>query len=133
MTGIAASTAVSTGDYIDMTGYEGAVFTALTGPIVTTGTCTYTLHESSATTSTGSAVTGATVIATTATVGAVLSQVNTIEFTKPIKRYVRLRAVTVTANGTIGGAACRQYGGKKQPPATGTAATAQVVVAGVST
>ncbi len=119
--GQTTTTALDSGDVIDMQGFEGAVFDCVTGLIVTTGTATWSLWESTSTGSTGTAITGASVIATTS--GSTDLQVSSIEIAKPLQRYVHVDVVTATANVTIGGALCRQSGAAKQPPSAGTAAT----------
>lgn len=131
LAGAVAGTSTSTGDIIDMQGYEGAVFNACTGLIVTGGTCVYQVWQSTSTGSTGTALSGATVTATTA--GSTVHQINTIEIAKPLQRYVHLAAITATANVTLGGASVTQYGAKKMPPGTGSNATAPAVVASPTT
>ena len=104
MVPVAAGQATTQGDYVDTEGYETASFIALTGAITTTGTCAYTLVESTSTSSTGSELTAPTVTATTATNATF--QVNILEANSPLQRYIRLKAISATANVVKAGATC---------------------------
>lgn len=123
--GAAAATAIK-GVAIDMSGYEGVLFTVPVGTIVTGAATSIKVQESdtSADDSGFQDLAGSNqTLADTADNTTVY-----VDVVKPLKRYVRLYISRATQNATFGAALALQYGGRKKPAIHGTGVSGELWV-----
>ncbi len=105
-----AGTSTLTTDVLDMTGYEGVMFIALTGDVTDTSVLTLTVKANSAnSTSSPTPVTQKASDAFTASATSADSKVIAVDVYKPTLRYVFAELTRATANAVIGGIIAIQY------------------------
>lgn len=103
-------------DILDMTGYEGIMFIALTGDVSDTSILTLTVkasdtnHVSSPTPITQKATSAFTADGTTGD-----SKVLAVDLFRPVHRYVFASLTRTVANAVIGGIIAIQYTAKTKP------------------
>lgn len=125
-----AATGASTGDSVDMAGFDGALFIGTLGTIAAESV-TLAIHQSSASTSGFAAISGAS---HTSSTGGESDCVQVIDVYRPAKRYLRpivTRPSTDTAE--YGGVVVIRYGARKVPTAhdsTSMSASTGVLVTG---
>ena len=111
----AAQTALTT-DILDMEGFDGVIFIALTGDVTDTSVLGLNVEHGDASGGGDMADTTASA-AYTAGASDADSKVLAVDVYKPLKRYVRGVLTRTTANAVIGGIIAIQYQGRKCPVA----------------
>lgn len=128
----AAQTALTT-DVLDMTGYEGVMFIALTGDVSDTSVLTLTVKANSAnSTSSPTPITQKASDAFTAGATSADSKVIAVDVYKPTLRYVFAELTRTTANAVIGGIIAIQYGPNYMPTTQDASVIASAFGLGVS-
>lgn len=103
-------------DVLDMSGYEGVMFIALTGDVADTSVLTLTVKGNSANSvTTPTPVTQKATDALTAGAATADSKVLMVDVYKPALRYVFGSLTRTTANAIVGGIIAIQYGAKSKP------------------
>lgn len=103
-------------DVLDMSGYEGVMFIALTGDVADTSVLTLTVKGNSANSvTTPTPVTQKATDAFTAGAATADSKVLMVDVYKPALRYVFGSLTRTTANAIVGGIIAIQYGAKSKP------------------
>lgn len=113
---VAAGTSDQTSSVLDMTGYDGVMFVALTGDV--TSTCVLTLTAKGNTANSTSSPTPATLGATdafTADATSADSKLIFVDIYRPTQRYVFAVLSRGTANAVVGGIIAIQYKASKKP------------------
>lgn len=103
-------------DVLDMSGYEGVLFIALTGDVTADSVLTLTAKANSA--NSASSPTPITQKATTAFTAAAAdadSKVLMVDVYKPTLRYVFASLTRTAANAVVGGIIAIQYGASNKP------------------
>lgn len=132
----AAATAAQTElvtDVLDMQGYEGVMFIALTGDVTTSCDLTLTAKGNSAN-STSSPTPVTQKATTTFTAGATNadSKVLMVDVYKPTLRYMFGSLTRTTANAVVGGIIAIQYGARNKPTSQDATVIASAFGLGVS-
>lgn len=112
----AAGTSELVSDVLDMSGYEGVMFIALTGDVTTA--CDLTLTAKGNTANSVSSPTPVTQKATTlfaADGTSADSKVLVVDVYKPVMRYMFASLLRATANAVVGGIIAIQYGANNKP------------------
>ena len=103
-------------DVLDMSGYEGVMFVALTGDVTTASVLTLTVKGNSANSvSSPSPVTQKASDAFTAGASDADSMVIMVDVYKPTLRYVFASLTRTAANAVVGGIIAIQYGANNKP------------------
>lgn len=103
-------------DVLDMTGYEGVMFIALTGDVSDTSVLTLTVKGNTANSvSSPSPVTQKASDAFTAGAATADSKVIMVDVYKPAMRYIFGSLTRTAANAIVGGIIAIQYGAKTKP------------------
>ena len=103
-------------DVLDMTGYEGVMFLALTGDVTATSVLTLTVKGNSANSvTTPTPVTQKATDAFTAGAATADSKVLLVDVYKPALRYVFGSLTRTTADAIVGGIIAIQYNAKTKP------------------
>lgn len=128
----AAQTAV-TSDVLDMSGYDGVMFIALTGDVTATSVLTLTAKANSAN-STGSPtpVTQKATDAFTAGAADADSKALVVDVYRPTLRYVFAELTRTTANAVVGGIIAIQYSAANKPTTQAASVIASAFGLGVS-
>lgn len=117
---------------LDMQGYEGVMFIALTGDVTATSVLTLTAKSNTAnSTSTPTPTTQVGTAAFTAGGTDADSKVLMLDYYKPIDRYVFASLTRTTANAAIGGIIAIQYSGRTRPSAHDVSVIASAFATGV--
>ena len=107
---VAAGTATTNSDSVDMQGFDSVTFCVAIGAIDSTGTVTVKAQQSTDD-STFADLEGSAIAYTDADD----NKLAVLEITTPVDRYVRCVVATATANGTIDGVFAIQTGADKEP------------------
>lgn len=103
-------------DVLDMTGYEGVMFLALTGDVTATSVLTLTVKGNSANSvTTPTPVTQKATDAFTAGAATADSKVLLVDVYKPALRYVFASLTRTTADAIVGGIIAIQYSARSKP------------------
>lgn len=128
----AAQTAV-TSDVLDMSGYDGVMFIALTGDVTATSVLTLTAKANSAnSTSSPTPVTQKATDAFTAGASDADSKALVVDVYKPTLRYVFAELTRTTANAVVGGIIAIQYQAANKPTSHAASVIASAFGLGVS-
>lgn len=128
----AAQTAV-TSDVLDMSGYDGVMFIALTGDVTATSVLTLTAKANSAnSTSSPTPVTQKATDAFTAGASDADSKALVVDVFKPTLRYVFAELTRTTANAVVGGIIAIQYQASNKPTTNDASVIASAFGLGVS-
>lgn len=112
----AAGTTELVSDVLDMTGYEGVMFIALTGDVTDTSVLTLTAKGNTANSvSSPTPVTQKATDAFTAGAATADSKVLMVDVYKPAMRYMFASLTRATANAVIGGIIAIQYNARTKP------------------
>ena len=112
----AAGTTELVSDVLDMTGYEGIMFIALTGDVTDTSVLTLTAKGNTANSvSSPTPVTQKATDAFTADATSADSKVLMVDVYKPAMRYMFASLTRATANAVVGGIIAIQYDAKTKP------------------
>jgi len=132
----AAATAAQTElvtDVLDMQGYEGVVFIALTGDVTATSVLTLTVKGNSANSvSTPTPIAQKASDAFTAGATDADSKVIMVDVYKPTLRYMFASLTRTTANAVVGGIIAIQYGAHNKPTSHDASVIASAFGLGVS-
>lgn len=111
----AAQTAVNS-SIIDMQGFDGVLFLAMTGDVSDTSVLTLKAEQNTANSTSGMAALGG---AATFTAGATSAdnKVLALDVFKPTERYLRAVLTRGTANAAVDGIIAIQYGAQNKPTA----------------
>lgn len=124
----AATTAVNS-SIIDMSGWDGVVFVAVTGPLTSTSVLTLAAQESTANSTGGmAAIAGGATPAYTAAGTETLNSF-IVEVYRPQQRYLRAVLTRATANAVVDTIIAIQYCGTKLPPTLDATVLAAAFVA----
>jgi len=111
-----AGTGESTGDMIDMSGFESCLLLLHLGLATSTAVVTLTAKQGATTTSTGAAtLAGTTCTVTETTAGVADNQILAMDIVNPTDRYIWPIVTITTANCVIDGITAIQYGAKAAP------------------
>lgn len=128
----AAQTAV-TSDVLDMSGYDGVMFIALTGDVTATSVLTLTAKANSAnSTSSPTPVTQKATDAFTAGASDADSKALVVDVYRPTLRYVFAELTRTTANAVVGGIIAIQYSAANKPTSQAASVIASAFGLGVS-
>lgn len=128
----AAQTAV-TSDVLDMSGYDGVMFIALTGDVTATSVLTLTAKANSAnSTSSPTPVTQKATDAFTAGAADADSKALVVDVYRPTLRYVFAELTRTTANAVVGGIIAIQYSAANKPTTQAASVIASAFGLGVS-
>lgn len=128
----AAQTAV-TSSVLDMSGYDGVLFIALTGDVTATSVLTLTAKGNSAnSTISPTPVTQKATDAFTAAASDADSKALVVDVYKPTLRYVFAELTRTTANAVVGGIIAIQYGASNKPTSHDASVIASAFGLGVS-
>lgn len=128
----AAQTAV-TSDVLDMSGYDGVMFIALTGDVTATSVLTLTAKANSAnSTSSPTPVTQKATDAFTAGASDADSKALVVDVYRPTLRYVFAELTRTTANAVVGGIVAIQYSAANKPTSQAASVIASAFGLGVS-
>lgn len=128
----AAQTAV-TSDVLDMSGYDGVMFIALTGDVTATSVLTLTVKANSAnSTSSPTPVTQKATDAFTAGASDADSKALVVDVYRPTLRYVFAELTRTTANAVVGGIIAIQYSAANKPTTQAASVIASAFGLGVS-
>lgn len=128
----AAQTAV-TSDVLDMSGYDGVMFIALTGDVTATSVLTLTAKANSAnSTSSPTPVTQKATDAFTAGAADADSKALVVDVYRPTLRYVFVELTRTTANAVVGGIIAIQYSAANKPTTQAASVIASAFGLGVA-
>lgn len=128
----AAQTALTT-DVLDMSGYEGVLFIALTGDVTSGSVLTLTAKANSAnSTSSPTPITQKATDAFTAGASDADSKVLMVDVYKPTLRYVFAELTRTTQNAVVGGIIAIQYGAHNKPTTQDASVIAEAFGLGVA-
>ena len=128
----AAQTAV-TSDVLDMSGYDGVMFIALTGDVTATSVLTLTAQANSAnSTSSPTPVTQKATDAFTAGASDADSKALVVDVYRPTLRYVFAELTRTTANAVVGGIIAIQYSAANKPTTQAASVIASAFGLGVA-
>lgn len=128
-----AGTSTLTTDVLDMSGFEGVMFLALTGDVTDTSVLTLTAKGNSAnSTSSPTPVTQKASDAFTASATSADSKVIFVDVYKPPLRYMFAELSRATANAVVGGIIAIQYGAHSKPTAQDATVIASAFGVGVA-
>lgn len=128
----AAQTAV-TSDVLDMSGYDGVMFIALTGDVTATSVLTLTAKANSAnSTSSPTPVTQKATDAFTAGASDADSKALVVDVYRPTLRYVFAELTRTTANAVVGGIIAIQYSAANKPTTQAASVIASAFGLGVA-
>jgi len=128
----AAQTAV-TSDVLDMSGYDGVMFIALTGDVTATSVLTLTAKANSAnSTSSPTPVTQKATDAFTAGAADADSKALVVDVYRPTLRYVFAELTRTTANAVVGGIIAIQYSAANKPTTQAASVIASAFGLGVA-
>jgi hypothetical protein len=131
-TAAAAQTELVT-DVLDMSGYEGVMFIALTGDVTTSSVLTLTIKGNSANSvSSPTPVTQKATDAFTAGASDADSKVIVVDLYKPTLRYIFGSLTRTAANAVVGGVIAIQYGARNKPTAQDASVIASAFGLGVA-
>lgn len=129
----AAATTAITSDVLDMSGYDGVMFIALTGDVTATSVLTLTAKANSAnSTSSPTPVTQKATDAFTAGASDADSKALVVDVFKPTLRYVFAELTRATANAVVGGIIAIQYQASNKPTSHAASVIASAFGLGVS-
>lgn len=129
---VAAQTEIVS-DVLDMSGYEGVMFIALTGDVTTASVLTLTAKGNSAnSTSSPTPITQKATSAFTADGTSADSKAIVVDVYKPALRYVFASLTRTAANAVIGGIIAVQYKGVVKPTANDASVIAAAFGLGVT-
>ena len=129
---VAATTAIDS-SILDMTGYEGVMFIALTGDVTATSDLTLTVKGNTANHLTVPApVTQKATTLFTAGASDADSKALMVDVYKPALRYVFANLTRATANAVIGGIIAIQYNAKTKPTSQDASVIASAFGLGVA-
>lgn len=129
----AAGTSELVTDVLDMSGYEGVMFIALTGDVTDTSVLTLTVKANSANSvSSPTPITQKATDAFTAGAATADSKVLMVDLYKPTLRYVFGSLTRATANAVVGGIIAIQYGATYKPTTQDATVIASAFGLGVS-
>lgn len=128
----AATTAIDS-SVLDMQGFDGVMFIALTGDVTDTSVLTLTAKGNSAnSTSSPTPVTQVATDAFTAGASTADSKALVVDVYKPALRYVFANLTRATANAVIGGIIAIQYKADLRPTTQDASVIASAIGAGVA-
>lgn len=128
----AAQTDLTT-DVLDMSGYEGVMFIALTGDVTATSVLTLTVKGNSAnSTSSPTPVTQKATTAFTAAAADADSKALVVDVYKPTLRYMFAVLSRGTADAIVGGIIAIQYGASNKPTSNDATVIASAFGLGVA-
>lgn len=131
-TAAAAQTELVT-DVLDMSGYEGVMFIAMTGDVTTSSVLTLTIKGNSANSvSSPTPVTQKASDAFTAGASDADSKVIVVDLYKPTLRYIFGSLTRTAANAVVGGIIAIQYGAHNKPTTQDTSVIASAFGLGVA-
>jgi len=111
-----AATSELVSDVLDMSGYEGVLFLALTGDVTASSVLTLTVKANSANSvSSPTPVTQKATAAFTAGASDADSKLLMVDVYKPTQRYVFASLTRADQNAVIGGVIAIQYGASNKP------------------
>lgn len=117
-----AGTTTRNSSIIDMQGYEGVLFVAAFGTMVTLSVITLIAQQDDVNAAGGMAALAGT--ATYTEPATAISEISlALDVYKPLKRYMRAQITISAANAEIDAVYAIQYKGKKSPVAIGTVTT----------
>jgi hypothetical protein len=120
-------------DVLDMSGYEGVMFIALTGDVTATSVLTLTVKGNSANSvSSPTPVTQKATGAFTAAASDADSKVLMVDVYKPTLRYMFASLTRTTADAVVGGIIAIQYGANNKPTSQHASVIASAFGLGVS-
>jgi hypothetical protein len=110
----AAQTAI-TSSVLDMAGYDGVLFLAITGDVTDTSVLTLTAYEHTANAASGTAISGGATTPFTADASSADSKLFAVDVVKPTKQYVYAIFTRTTANAVVNSIIAIRYKGKTVP------------------
>lgn len=111
-----AGTTAVTSSVLDMQGYEGVLFLAMTGVVTDTSVLTLTAYENTAnSTSGGTAISGGATTPVTGSSNNADNKEFAVDIVRPTKRYVYATLTRTTANAVVNGIIAIRYKGRTQP------------------
>lgn len=120
-------------DVLDMSGFEGVMFIAITGDVSDTSVLTLTVKGNSANSvSSPSPVTQKATDAFTAGAATADSKVIVVDIYRPILRYIFGSLTRATANAVVGGIIAIQYDARNKPTTQDTSVIASAFGLGVA-
>jgi hypothetical protein len=120
-------------DVLDMSGYEGVIFIALLGDVLSTSVLTLTVKGNSANSvSSPSPVTQKASVAFTADATNADSKAIVVDVYRPTLRYVFGSFTRTVANATVGGIIAIQYDARNKPTTQDASVIASAFSLGVS-
>ena len=125
-----AGTSTLTSDVLDMQGWDGVAFIAVTGDVTDTSVLTLTaLDDTDDNVSGATAITGAAATFT-ANASTADEKLLIVDVYRPQKRYVHCTLARATANAVVGGIIAIRYRGKKLPITQGSTVVASAFAVG---
>lgn len=125
----AAGTTEVDSSIIDMAGFDGVVFVAVTGALTINSVITLTAQENTANSTSGmAAITGGATPAYTA-LGTETLNTFIVDIFRPIQRYLRVALTRTAANTVVNSIIAIQYHGTKLPPALDATVLASAFIA----
>jgi len=109
---VAAGTATTTTDVVDMAGFEGAMFVVTLGTVTATGVTTLKLQQCDTSGGDYADLTGTGLVSTGTTSD---EKIMLVEIINPLERYIKLVAVTSVANVGIDSINVFKFGSSKLP------------------
>lgn len=112
----AAGTTKRTSDILDMAGYDGVIFVAHLGTLITAGTLDVYVEQNTANSTSGMARLATTTVHTVTSGDAALTQSCVIvEVFRPVERYLQLNITPATQNAVVLGVSAWQYNARLKP------------------
>lgn len=120
-------------DVLDMSGYEGVIFMALTGDVTATSVLTLTVKGNSANSvTTPTPITQKATDAFTAGAATADSKVIMVDVFRPTLRYMFASLTRTTADAIVGGIVAIQYGAHNKPTTNDASVIASAFGVGVA-
>lgn len=125
-----AGTSTLTSDVLDMSGWDGVCFIAVTGDVTDTSVLTLAVLDDTDTNVSGAtAITGASATFTADATSAD-EKLLIVDVYRPQKRYVHCTLARATANAVVGGIIAIRYRGAKSPVTQGSTVVASTFAVG---
>lgn len=129
----AAGTSLLTSDVLDMTGFEGVMWIALTGDVTDTSVLTLTAKGNSANSTSSPTPTTQGTATFTANATSADSKVLAVDVYKPTLRYQFCELTRATANAAVGGIIAIQYEANYKPTSQDATVIASTFALGTGT
>jgi hypothetical protein len=126
-----AGTTTLTSDVLDMAGWDGVVFIALTGDATSGTVLTLQAYTHTANAASGSALTGAVATYTSASSSDADNKLLIVDVKRPINRYVYCTLARATQNCVNNGIIAIRYRGKSAPITQPSSVIASTLLVGV--